>query len=121
MTYLYLLGRLLLGGYFILSGYKHFVNLNNLAGYAVSKKVPAAKFSVGLSGVLLLLGGLGILFNAYVIWTGWALVLFLVSVTFTMHNFWKETDPMRRLSEQINFQKNLALLGAVLIWLALVY
>jgi uncharacterized membrane protein YphA (DoxX/SURF4 family) len=42
-----------------------------------------------------------------------ALVLFLIPVTFTMHPFWKEVGQARAI-EKIQFMKNLALLGAVL-------
>jgi hypothetical protein len=31
-----------------------------------------------------------------------------------MHAFWKVTDPMHKMSETINFTKNLALIGALL-------
>jgi hypothetical protein len=35
-----------------------------------------------------------------------------------MHTFWKIQDPMAKMGEMINFTKNIALLGAVLILLA---
>ena len=35
--YLFLLGRILLGGYFIISGYRHFEHLANNTAYAASK------------------------------------------------------------------------------------
>jgi hypothetical protein len=35
-----------------------------------------------------------------------------------MHAFWKLKDPMARMSDMVNFSKNLALLGAVLLLLA---
>jgi putative oxidoreductase len=39
----------------------------------------------------------------------------LVPTTYVGHPFWTETDPKRRVSERINFQKNIALLGGVLL------
>jgi hypothetical protein len=36
-----------------------------------------------------------------------------------MHQFWKIQDPMARLGELINFQKNLALMGATLMFLVI--
>ena len=33
-----------------------------------------------------------------------------------MHDFWTIEDPMRRMGEQVNFAKNVALLGAVPIY-----
>jgi hypothetical protein len=32
-----------------------------------------------------------------------------------MHDFWNVQDPQQRMNEQINFAKNLALLGGALI------
>jgi uncharacterized membrane protein YphA (DoxX/SURF4 family) len=117
-TLLWYLGRLLIGGYFLYNAYNHFVNLNMMAGYAQSKGVPSAKSAVILSGVLLLIGGLSILFNVLLSFGLIALVLFLVPVTFMVHAFWKVQDPMARMGEMVNFNKNLALLGAVLVILA---
>jgi len=34
-----------------------------------------------------------------------------------MHNYWVETDMMPRINQRVNFQKNLALLGAALMML----
>ena len=68
--------------------------------------------------VLLLVGGLSVLFDVLPIVGLIALVLFLVPVTFIMHAFWKVQDPMAKMGEMVNFMKNIALLGAVLILLA---
>ena len=46
MIYLFVLGRILLGGYFIMSGFNHFKNLGMLTGYAQSKGVPMPKAAV---------------------------------------------------------------------------
>jgi len=47
-----------------------------------------------------------------------ALVLFLLPVTYMMHAFRKIQDPMVKMGEMVNFMKNHALLGAVLILLS---
>ena len=115
MDYIFLLGRILFGGFFVMSGVGHFMNLQGMAGYAASKKVPMPKFSVGFSGLLLLLGGLGVLLGVYVQYTLALLVIFLVPTTFMMHAYWMDTDPGMKMGNRVNFYKNLALLGAVLI------
>jgi putative oxidoreductase len=117
-TTLLYLGRLLFGGYFLISGFNHFSNLNMMAGYTQSKGVPMPKLAVAFSGVLLLIGGVSMLFHVYPLFGGVALVLFLVPVTFMMHAFWKIQDPMAKMGEMVNFMKNIALLGAVLLLLA---
>ncbi|MGD1043732.1 MAG: DoxX family protein [Bacteroidota bacterium] len=117
-TTLLYLGRILFGGYFTFSGFNHFKMLDMMSGYAKSKGVPLPKLSVAFSGVLLIVGGLSVLFDIMPGFGLIALALFLVPVTFVMHAFWKIQDPTAKMSEMINFMKNFALLGAVLILLA---
>ena len=45
----------------------------------------------------------------------WAIVLFLVPVTFTLHKFWAVADPMMAQMQQVMFMKNLAILGGALL------
>lgn len=119
MIYLFLLGRVLLGGYFIMSGANHFKHLKMLTGYAQSKGVPMPREAVLLTGLMLLLGGLGILLGVKVACSVLLLSVFLVITTFIMHQFWKISDHMDRIGEEINFKKNMALLGALLMLLAI--
>lgn len=115
MEILFIIGRILLGGFFVYNAISHFIKLNMLSGYAKSKGVPAAKFSVVFTGIMLLVGGLSIIFNVYAMIGIWILIVFLVLTTAMMHPFWKEKDPMARMHDQIGFMKNLAILGALLI------
>lgn len=115
---IFLIGRILFGGYFLLMAWNHFTKVGALAGYAQSKGVPMPQAAVLVGGVLLLAGGLGILLGAYVEWAVLALVLFLVPVSFAMHNFWAVADPTMKMADMINFQKNMALLGAALMMLS---
>jgi putative oxidoreductase len=117
-TTLLYLGRILFGGYFVYNGFNHFKMLDMMSGYAKSKGAPMPKLSVAFSGLLLIVGGLSVLFDILPGFGLAALVLFLVPVTFIMHAFWKIQDPMAKMGEMINFTKNIALLGAVLILLA---
>lgn len=119
MIYLIVLGRILLGGYFIRSGYNHFKNLGMLTGYAQSKGVPVPKVAVFVTGLMLLLGGLGIFLGVYIKLSVLLLAVFLIVTTLKMHKYWEITDPMARMGEYVNFYKNLALLGGVLMLLAI--
>ena len=58
MEFLFLLGRVLLGGYFLINAYNHFKNHTSLTGYAQSKGVPMAGVAVYVTGAMLGLGGL---------------------------------------------------------------
>lgn len=118
-TTIFLIGRLLMGGFFIHSGYKHFKFINMMAGYSQSKGVPAPKAAVALTGLFLLTGGLSILLGVYPTVGVIALVLFFVPVTYSMHAFWKVADPQAKMGETVNFSKNIALLGATLMLLSI--
>ena len=112
------LGRIFFGGFFVFNGFNHFKMLDMMSGYAKSKGAPLPTPPVAVSGLLLLVGGVSVLFNVLPSIGLAALVLFLIPVTFIMHAFWKVQDPTAKMHEMVNFTKNLALLGAVLILLA---
>ena len=119
MATLFLLGRILFGGFFVYNGYGHIKNLEGTTGYAKSKGVPFAKLSVLVSGIVLVLGGIGVMFLFHVRFALFILASFLIVTTYMMHQFWKVSDPMHKMSEQIAFQKNVALLGAIFMLMVL--
>jgi uncharacterized membrane protein YphA (DoxX/SURF4 family) len=119
-TTLLYIGRILFGGYFIMGGINHFRHLEMMSGYAQSKGTPYPKYSVTFSGILLVIGGASLLLNVLPGLGLISLAVFLVPVTLIMHAPWKVQDPQAKMSETINFMKNIALLGAVLILLAYV-
>jgi putative oxidoreductase len=119
MDVLFLVGRVAVGLFYLMNALNHFRNVQMLGGYASSKGVPAPQAMVVLTGVLLLVGGLSILFGAYPTVGIAAVVVFLVVVAFWMHNFWTVQDPMQRMGEMVNFNKNLALAGSALMFLAI--
>jgi len=109
------LGRLIFGGFFLYNGINHFMQRDQLAGFAESKGVPAASVAVQASGAMMIAGGLSML-TGYRPKVGSALITaFLAGVSPTMHAFWNEEDPQKRQGELINFMKNVALAGAALL------
>jgi len=97
----------------------HFTQIGSMGGYAKMKGVPLPTLAVLGTGVLLGLGRLSILVG-YMPTLGVALiVIFLLPTTLMMHNFWTIEDPMARMGDQINFMKNMALMGAMLMLLAI--
>ncbi len=113
MLALTLIGRVLFAGYFLYSGISHFTNGKGMAGYAKSKGIPAAELAVMGTGVLLIVGGAGLLLNTYVQESLVLLLIFMIPTTFAMHAFWKAGHE----AEKIGFMKNLALIGAILMFL----
>ncbi len=120
MDIVLVIARVLFALIFISSGISHLTKLEAMTGYAQYKKVPAAKFSVLLSGLMILIGGLYIAFGVYADLGALLLALFIIPTAFLMHAFWKETDPTAKQNETISFFKDLSLAGAALIIFALV-
>jgi putative oxidoreductase len=113
MKYIVLLGRILYSSIFLMSAPGHFTAAT--IAYSAVKGVPLASIAVPLSGAIALLGGLSILLGFKARYGAWLIVIFLVPVTFMIHDFWTVSDPMMRQMQQINFMKNLAMLGAALL------
>jgi len=111
--YLVPLGRALFASIFVLSAIGHF-SPKEIA-YAGQNGVPFANVLVPLAGVLALAGGLSVLLGYRAKVGAWMLILFLVPVTLMMHAFWAATDPAMAQMQQINFMKNVSMLGAALL------
>ena len=118
MDLLLLIGRVLFGVFFIMSGINHFTNAGMMSGYAKSKSVPLAYPAVVGTGVMLVLGGVSVLLGLFPVVGLVLIVAFLLPTSVLIHNFWTVRDPQARAAEQVNFLKNIALAGAAL---ALVY
>jgi uncharacterized membrane protein YphA (DoxX/SURF4 family) len=121
LTISFYLGRILLGGFFIYNAYNHFKNLEGMTGYAMSKKVPMAKESVILSGVMMLLGGLSVIVGFHMVYGMILLLLTLIPITFMMHPFWKEVDPQAKMVDRIQFSKNVAIIGSLFTLISIAY
>ena len=112
MKYIVLVGRILYSSIFLMSAPGHF-KAGTIA-YAAGQGVPLASIAVPLSGVIALLGGLSILLGFKAKYGAWLIVLFLVPVTLMIHKFWGISDAMMAMNQQVNFMKNLSMLGAAL-------
>ena len=118
MAQAFLIGRILVGCYYLQSAYHHFTGIGQLSRAAAAHGVPAPEVAVIGAGVLLLVAGLSFLLGVFPRLGVGAIVLFLVPVTLIMHAFWADRNPMQRQSDLINFSKNVGLLGSSLMFLA---
>jgi putative oxidoreductase len=117
MELLNILGRIIFGGYFIYSAFNHFIFMKMMIGYSQSKKIPMANVAVPITGLMLLAGGLSFLLDLHVTLGSLILIAFLLPTSLLMHNFWSISDPMQKMGEQVNFTKNIALIGALLLFI----
>ncbi len=114
MKALFLIGRLIFGGFFLYNGVHHFQERKTMAQYASGKGVPTPELAVTASGALLVAGGASVLLGIKPKWGTLAIVTFLAGVSPVMHDFWKSDDPARKQNDMIHFAKNIAMLGAAM-------
>lgn len=112
MKFIGLIGRILFASIFLTSVPGHFAA--QAIGYAGAQGVPAPSFLVPLSGIIELVGALSIILGYKTKWGAWLIVIFLIPVTFTMHTFWKISDPMQAQMDMVMFLKNISMTGAAL-------
>jgi putative oxidoreductase len=107
-----LIGRIIFAAFWLMSSSNHFAKMNHMSGYAKATGVPFPKLAVAGTGVSRLLGvcpAVGIIL----------LIVSMLGTTFPMHNFWATSDPQMKQVDMINFLKNRALAGALLMQLAI--
>ena len=97
-----------------MGGAMHFMKLHDMTEYARMKGAPMPKISTIVTGMLIMLAGLGVVFGVYQSVSLLAIAAFLVVITPIMHAFWKVSDPNMKMMEMQMFLKNMALLGAAL-------
>ena len=119
MEFAFLIGRIIIGLYWIYGAIAHFTQAKSMIPYAKMKGVPFAEIAVPGTGALLLIAGLSILTGIYPVIAVAALILFLVPVTVMIHNFWTVEDQMMKMNDMVMFTKNMALLGYTLVLLVI--
>ncbi|ELZ86043.1 terminal quinol oxidase subunit [Haloferax elongans ATCC BAA-1513] len=114
----FLLARVLFGAVIAFMGLNHFMNTDQMAGYAEMKGLPAPRLGVVFSGGMLAFGGLGIAAGVLPALAAGAIILFLLVSTPMFHNFWAVPEEQQE-SEMTSFLKNVVMLGGALVFLAL--
>ena len=114
-----LVGRFMVGGFYLYYGLNNLVDYAGMTGYAAFKAVPMPSMAVIVGAVLLLIGGASMVLGYRPVMGIAALVAFLLPVTMLMHNFWTIADPQMHVIEQGLWMRNMALAAAALVFLAI--
>jgi len=115
MDFVLLVGRILFVALFLASAMGHLSQSKAMGAYAGSKGVPSPVLATQVSGVLILLGGISVLLGLWGDLGSLFLVVFLLPTALLMHAFWKETEPMAKQMEMVQFNKDVALAGGALV------
>ena len=113
MKSIFLLGRLVFGGFFLYSGIHHFQERKAMAQYTAAKGVPEPELAVTATGALLIAGGASVLLGIKPKWGTLAIISFLAGV-FGNARLLKSDDPAQKQNDMVHFMKNFAMLGAAM-------
>lgn len=109
-----LFARILLSVVFILGGIGKIFAFSLEEGFLAAKHFPLPAVALGIALIIELVGGLAILAGLYTKFTAWVVFLYMIPTTFLFHNFWA-MQGADRLDAMIHFEKNLAIMGGLLL------
>ena len=112
-----LIGRIFLAVIFVVSGFGKIAGFAGLVGAIASKGLPAAQVFAVATIVIEVGVALMLVAGWKARWAAFLLAGFTAIVTFFFHNFWAVPEA-QRMMEQINFMKNLALVGGLMMVMA---
>ncbi len=108
-----LLGRVLLAVIFVLSGFNKVTGFEGTVGYIASKGLPVPQL-LAIATIIVELGaGILLVLGWKARWAAGALLVFTALASFLFHNFWT-LPPAEAQAQQIQFLKNLAIIGGLL-------
>jgi len=120
--FLSLLARLMITAIFLSSAVMNKIpQFNAVAEMMAGKGVPQPTILLAGAIAFLLLGSVSLILGFRARWGAFLLLVFLAAATWYFHAFWKlpaDTPPQDQMREQIQFMKNLALMGTMLFFLA---
>ena len=120
MDIVLIIGRVLFALMLVTGGLNHFTKAEAMAGYAAHKGVPQPKLANLVSGIMLLFGGLSIIFGVWADLGALVSAVVLLAMAVMMHDFWKAADPQAKQMETISFFKNVSMAGGALVMFAAV-
>jgi putative oxidoreductase len=108
-----LIGRALLAAIFIWSGFGKLTGFEGLASGIAAKGLPMPTVFAALAVAMELGGGILLLIGLRARWIGLLFVIFLAVITPMYHDFWNAAADAV-IGQQINFMKNVAIAGGML-------
>lgn len=114
-SFIALIGRLCLSLIFITSGVGKVLGWEQTIIYMTQAGIPQAQIGLFLAASVEIFMGVALFLGWKKRFAASILALYLIPVTFLFHNFWDLQDPALRMLEYINFMKNLAIFGGLLL------
>jgi putative oxidoreductase len=105
-----LVGRILLGGIFVVSGYGKLMGLAAFAAGLEKNGVPYASALAPVGASVEFFGGVAIVIGLEVRAAALLMIAFVIVATLISHRFWELQDAARR-TQLTQFSKNMAIIG----------
>lgn len=111
--FVWLLGRLILGGLFLMSGTQKLMGLDQFAAMLVKNGIPdgVAAVLAPVAAAAETAGGFLIVMGLATSWASLLMIAFTIAAAFVSHRFWEFEGEMRML-QQAHFMKNIMIVGA---------
>jgi putative oxidoreductase len=110
-----LLGRLLMGTYFILPGLQKITNYQTMTDSMLAHSVPATALLLPVTIVMQIILGLAIIIGFKGKLAAFILAGLTLVISIYMHDFWSMTESLERTHETQNFLKNMGIMAGLLI------
>ena len=108
-----LAGRILLALIFVISGFRKFMGFDGTVGYIQSAGLPAAQLAAIVAIIVEVGGGILLVIGWKARWAAAAMLVFVFLAGILFHAFWA-SPPEQAMMQQIQFMKNLAIMGGML-------
>lgn len=112
---LFLIGRGLLGLYFVVPGITKILGWDDTVGYMAAHDVPMISVLLPLTIVIQIGGGLALMAGYRAAAIAFVLAGLTLVINLYMHNFWGMDEGLARDHETQNFVKNLGIMAGLLV------
>jgi putative oxidoreductase len=109
-----LVGRVLLGSIFVLSGFQKLMGFSGLIAGIAGKGLPMPEVLAVLTIAIELGAGLLLVVGWKARWAALLIFLFIIPVSLTYHNFWAMEGAAAAMNK-IQFMKNVSIMGGMLL------
>lgn len=116
---LILIGRVLLGGFFLWKAAEKVLHWHETNEALRRKKIPYVSYILPVSMVFLVLGGLSVVLGVYARFGALLLLIYMVAHIYKLHAFWSLNAGTERTLEKLMFMKDLAIVGGLFFVLAI--
>lgn len=111
---LYLVGRALLGLYFIVPGIMKITGWAGMVGYMDAHGVPLIPVLLSLTIILQIVGGISLAIGFRTRLMAFILAGLTLVISLFMHDFWNVEEAIQQAHENQNFIKNMAVMAGLM-------